>query len=328
VLYGEKLADSGSFSGSEAHIIPSALGGRLKPRGILSQKGNSTLDQMVDNPFVEIFGHSLTYLLGVSRDRGKSTHTKLRDSAGTEWLVSLDRDSIEPARPTIRVDRLEGGAKQVEFSGTAAQLRPFLKTVGAEELTEQILSMAEKRSDRSPELHIGSRKVSAEVLRLAAWTEVALFAAYKWKIRSNEWVRYILNPPNANVLSSRARFAPGAVTFKGDFGALSHGIAVWNDPAARYVYGYVQTFGGIGTIVRFAGPTVASVKASYCVDPLTGDQGFPDFTVNFSANSFDSITEPTVEGDVDASFCRIASVIEKNTVGATRVVVSHNREAS
>lgn len=40
-------------SDSAAHVIPSALGGRLKPKGFLSQEGNRILNDKGNPPFLQ-----------------------------------------------------------------------------------------------------------------------------------------------------------------------------------------------------------------------------------------------------------------------------------
>src|SRR4051812_31510717 len=50
---------------SKAHVIPSALGGRLKPKGILTVEGNGILDDKFDYPLTESF-QAIMNLIGGS----------------------------------------------------------------------------------------------------------------------------------------------------------------------------------------------------------------------------------------------------------------------
>ncbi len=52
ILTGVDITEAAK-NDSEAHIIASALGGRLKPKGILSINGNNVLDRKVDNPHIK-----------------------------------------------------------------------------------------------------------------------------------------------------------------------------------------------------------------------------------------------------------------------------------
>src|SRR5271166_4990175 len=60
-----------SENNSAAHIIPSALGGRLKPRGLLSREGNTLLNEKFDVPLVEAY-RSLMAVVAGSRDSGET----------------------------------------------------------------------------------------------------------------------------------------------------------------------------------------------------------------------------------------------------------------
>jgi hypothetical protein len=57
-----------SANDSEAHIIPSALGGRLKPKGIICQTCNGLLGRIADNALIKSFGDWPT-LMDIPRDR-------------------------------------------------------------------------------------------------------------------------------------------------------------------------------------------------------------------------------------------------------------------
>ena len=54
---------------SEAHVFPNALGGRLKPKGIICRTCNTKLDRIADNALVKAFGDWPT-LLNLPRDHG------------------------------------------------------------------------------------------------------------------------------------------------------------------------------------------------------------------------------------------------------------------
>jgi hypothetical protein len=87
ILKGVEITDSND---SKAHIIASALGGRLKPTGILSIEGNTVLDRKIDNPHINAMQPYMTLLAG-SRDRGgEPTAIKGVDKDGKRYAVSAD----------------------------------------------------------------------------------------------------------------------------------------------------------------------------------------------------------------------------------------------
>jgi hypothetical protein len=66
IITGEPITNENN---SRAHVIPSALGGRLKPWNILSRDGNTLLGDNIDLPLIGAFQSLMTFLDG-SRDRG------------------------------------------------------------------------------------------------------------------------------------------------------------------------------------------------------------------------------------------------------------------
>ena len=72
----------------KAHVIPSALGGRLKSRGILSKKGNALLGDKFDLPLIQAF-QSLVNLLNGSRDRGSPT--RMTDQSGKVCIFEFGK---------------------------------------------------------------------------------------------------------------------------------------------------------------------------------------------------------------------------------------------
>lgn len=90
--------DLTSGNDSEAHIIPNALGGRLKPKGILCRTCNTNLDELADNALIEAFGDWPT-LLDIPRDRGKNPPKRLKTRDGKKVRV-------EPSGSVTRVDVL------------------------------------------------------------------------------------------------------------------------------------------------------------------------------------------------------------------------------
>ncbi len=83
---------------SEAHIIPNALGGRLKPSGIICRTCNTTLDNIADNALIEAFG-SWPTLLDIPRDRGSNPPRQVETDTGSR--VRLERDGTMMATDVI-----------------------------------------------------------------------------------------------------------------------------------------------------------------------------------------------------------------------------------
>jgi hypothetical protein len=322
VLLDKSFTTRGELKDSPAHIIPSAIGGRLKPKGILSVQGNNLLAQCVDGPFVETFGHSLTYLTRLKRDRGQSDSTKLSSADGKIWQLSFEKPSVEPARPTISVKVGEEKSQSIQFSGTPEQFRAFLKSKGLERHADRLIADATKRSETSPELNLGIKPFKSAILSVAAWTSAALYAAYKLRIRLPGWINYVNGPLEEESLAPPVRYAPRAVLSQEDFGPIAHGIALWDVPTQQQLFAFLQTFGGMGMIVHVADNWSAPVRYSYFVDPTTGKQGEPAFVVQENAPTFSSLADPYVKADFSDTLQRIARQIQDSGIGTTRTIIS------
>ncbi|HEX4409006.1 MAG TPA: hypothetical protein VH206_09550 [Xanthobacteraceae bacterium] len=109
---------------SKAHVIPSALGGRLKPKGIVSINGNGILDEKFDFPLVDAF-QSLMNLLNGSRDRGDNQPTRMRDESGKEYIVRFG-EPLELTRPEY-LEGEEGGLSSITIKArTLKNVRTLL----------------------------------------------------------------------------------------------------------------------------------------------------------------------------------------------------------
>ncbi len=82
---------------SRAHVIPSALGGRLKPLGVLSRSANTLLGDTVDQLLVDAL-HPLMAQLDGSRDRGSNPPIEMEDADGRRYRVDFG-ETIQLARP-------------------------------------------------------------------------------------------------------------------------------------------------------------------------------------------------------------------------------------
>jgi hypothetical protein len=206
---------------------------------------------------------------------------------------------------------------------TEEQLEAFLKNQGLGEHFASLVAEAERKSEPSPELRLGMEPIRSNTFSAAAWTSVVLFAAHTARIQIPAWSAFVQSPPpSGNVLAPGVRFAPGALTLSDqDFGPIAHGVALWRSHEANELRGYVQTFGGIGMMVRLAKDWTQPIRQSYFLNPQTGEQGSPSFIVNDEADLCDKLRTPPVETDVENTLKRIADAIQKGGLGSTRIVV-------
>jgi hypothetical protein len=94
---------------SKAHVIPSALGGRLKPKGILSGDANETLNDKFDLPLIQSL-QPIMALVGGARDRGENRPTRMYGSDGKELLVVFGKP-VQLSEPEFDVSETSDGKK-------------------------------------------------------------------------------------------------------------------------------------------------------------------------------------------------------------------------
>lgn len=81
---------------SDEHIIPNALGGRLKSQILLCSDCNSKLGSEVDAPFCQQMGF-VTNRLGIKRERGQPPPIKARRAdSGDPIFIESDRTTFAP----------------------------------------------------------------------------------------------------------------------------------------------------------------------------------------------------------------------------------------
>lgn len=157
---------------SDAHIIPSALGGRVKPKGILSQEGNRILNAKVDAPLIRALGPFMA-LLGGSRDRGDNAPVMM-EASGTTYLVVFGQP-IRLARPEY-VERVEGQKTIIEIKARtikeARQLLGRIKSLHPDFNMDDVLSAAIERSIYLPDklqvkLNVGPNPLFPAVFAMA-----------------------------------------------------------------------------------------------------------------------------------------------------------------
>lgn len=321
-LFDQPLGSPG-YADSPAHVIPSALGGRYKPKGILSDKANNELDRVVDKPFMNIFGSAPGFFLKFSRDRGGVEKLDLSDNSGSKWRFAATKPHIEPTAPQIDLVHSKLESREFNFSGTPEQARKFLRQqkMTAEQI-ERLIAEATPMQHEAPIMSLGFQPVKErEVLRFA-WTAIALFAAAKGHVYCDEWRKCILE----GATPKRAGFVPEGGAFAEPLRPLSHRVAVWAHDCGADVYGYLQMFGGMGVGVVLTNAWVGGeLNQAYCVDPLSGAQEFGSFSPRSDfESSFMDLNSPDVEADVLGVFQRIADEFVARGHGEANVVIRGN----
>jgi HNH endonuclease len=114
----------GQDTGSEEHIIPESLGGKLKSKTIICQTCNNTLGSSVDAPFVSQFDFVRNYY-GIRSNGGKPPIIRgLVDGSGTEF------DILPGGVPQLTNPKVEKTDKEMHFTyRNVAEAKKNLKSI-------------------------------------------------------------------------------------------------------------------------------------------------------------------------------------------------------
>ncbi|NEJ74532.1 hypothetical protein GR197_29075 [Rhizobium phaseoli] len=110
---------------SAAHVFPNALGGRLKPKGIICRSCNTALDRAADNALVKAFGDWPT-LLNLPRDEGEHPPKLVETRDGRRVRIEAD-GKITSAQVTYDVAEIEDGHQVIIAAGNMKTFRELLK---------------------------------------------------------------------------------------------------------------------------------------------------------------------------------------------------------
>jgi hypothetical protein len=240
------------------HIIPNALGGKLKNPFLLCASCNSRLGGEVDEPFFDQMGFVVNRL-GIKRERGDPPPIKARlfetgdpvhlssdrttfaprtriTKSGPGYVVECDQKNLGKAQetlkrkfPNVRISKIE----PIEYD---AQFR-FETDFGGEACYRAITKMA-----LNYYLHLGGS--SSYVKEAISFIKTG---------GNNVFV--LLYYPTWDVLPRRAQ------------GQLFHVIAIRGDPSQKLLYGYVELFSAFRCLVTLSDAYDGDyVSDSYCFD--------------------------------------------------------------
>ena len=109
---------------TEEHVIPQAIGGRLKAR-LYCKECNETLGDDLDAEIARQFGWIAT-LLNIKRERGEAQPYEVKDlKSGTELL--FDGKSLKRKAPVVKVVSEDG--KKLDFADVTARSEQELKRI-------------------------------------------------------------------------------------------------------------------------------------------------------------------------------------------------------
>jgi HNH endonuclease len=269
---------------SEAHVIPNALGGRLKLKGIICRTCNGALDRIADNRLVKAFGDWPT-LMDIPRDRGVNPPKVIETRDGK-------RVRLEPGGTLTRVDVVynitdSDGASKIEIgAGDMKTIRQLLQRV-KKDRPEFDATSAENyaravgiRDDDELKMHLGFGR--AQVFG-GVVTAVWLFLIMKTgrAFMDLSKLRQVISDMHDH--GGTFRYLPkGLPGLNGPEISLGHKIVVRSVPATGELIAYVEILGilRIGGIFASAGGPAAKIEHVYAFDLLSGADRSTEFSID------------------------------------------------
>lgn len=273
-----------SGNDSEAHIIPNALGGRLKPKGIICQTCNTMLDELADNALIKAFGDWPT-LLDIPRDRGKNPPKRLETRNGKTVR-------LEPDGTMTRVDVLydvvpiEDGHSVQIGAGDMKTVRQLLKRAAKQFpqfdpiSAEQLARTVDIKDD--DELKMGLN-FSPEAVFGGITTAIWLFLILKTGRAFMDRQRLATAIKEMQSHGGTFRYlVNGLPGLQGPDLPLGHKIVVRSIPSTGELIAYVEILGvlKIGGVFAQATPPSLALEHVYSYDILGRQENSDRFSID------------------------------------------------
>lgn len=259
---------------SREHVIPNAIGGRLKTKGFACEPCNNTSGHKWDNALAQQL-QALCLFFHVARERGETRPFAVETTAG-EQLMMLPGGGLGLPRPTWKEVKT-GERIQIQIAArNHKEARQMLKGIRRKypnaNVDENVLSTATQHTSYPNGLvkfsisiggTLGGRSIVKTAAAFAHHVGIPVSAC-------NLATKYIREQSadacfgyyyERDLIASR----PMGVPF--------HCVAISADPTSGRVFGYVEYFAGHRMIVclsdSYDGPRVSEC---YAIDPTTGQK--------------------------------------------------------
>lgn len=261
---------------SGAHVIPSALGGRLKPKGILSDAANGILNEKFDMPLVKAFA-PLMALLGGSRDRGENQPVQMTDEAGIKYYVVYGKP-LSLAKPGFSESEGPNGEKYYQIIARSVnEARQLLGRVKKRHPSFDIESELQRRvvSESYPDGRLSMQlQIGPIVLFPASFVMGSVYAAYHQLPVHPDFTRYAkkFHLKTPELPPETFYWAPTQQWFRIDGEKISHILIIFGDTELRQSIFYAELFNLPGVAVKFPFEGEESYCHSYGLDLVSGTE--------------------------------------------------------
>lgn len=272
---------------SEAHVIPNALGGRLKPKGIICTACNTELDKIADNALVKAFG-DWPPLLDIPRDRG-SHPPKLIETRNGRRVRLEPNGSMTLADVKYDVQPTEDGHAVQIAVGNMKTFRQLLNRA-KKEFPKLDVKAAEQHArvvgiEDGDELKMGL-DFSPEAVFGGVVTAFWLYLIHTTGRAFMDWKRLLEVIANMKAHGGMFRYlVTGLPGLEGPEIPLGHKIVIRSIPSSGEMIAYIEILGllKIGGLFAKAPPDSILVEHIYAYDVLGKADRSSEFSIKETA---------------------------------------------
>lgn len=313
ILTGQPIT---AANDSKAHVIPSALGGRLKPLGILSDQANTELNDKFDLPLIQAF-QSLMNLLNGSRDRGKNQPTRMIDEAGKSYLFKFGEPLSLTAPEFTEVVQND----ETHIVIKARNLKEARTLFGRVKTKYPALSVDEcmKHAVLGHQWPDGMLhhqiQIGASVLFPFAFVAASIFAKLHNQASHPSLINYVKSfdpdvphlPPDTFYFMPNKRWISAAAD-------VAHIVALATRAATHEMFVYIELFNiaCVGVLLPYDGSV--DVQETHAIDVLTGQE----VTVNLDRPALDAISWSSTHQSNDSALLSITKSKLQNLIAIAR----------
>ncbi|MDW3098675.1 MAG: HNH endonuclease [Alphaproteobacteria bacterium] len=281
---------------SVAHVIPNALGGRLKLKNVLCRDCNTKLDEVADNALVEAFSAWPT-LLGIARDRGANPAKLVGTKNGRR--VRLEPDgSLTAMDVNYAVSSSIDGTEIDISAGNIKTFRQLLKRA-KKEVPKLDVTLAETHArhlslDDDDQLVMGF-DFSPNAVFGGVVSAIWLYLIEKTGRAFLDWNRLLQVIRKMQTDGGTFRYLIGGLPgLKGPDISLGHKIIIRSVPSTGELIAYIEILGVLkvgGLFAKADGPTEL-IEQIYVYDLCSNAERSDEFVINpfeFEGQDWDSV---------------------------------------
>lgn len=255
---------------SEEHIIPNALGGKLKSRNCLCVKCNSELGRKCESEFVKSLG-PLAIFFDIYRDRGENRPVSATSSDGEKYLLE---SGVRPSlsKPSVQIEDKENGNKEVHITArNVEEARKILKDLkrGYPNSGIDIDELMEKAcySQEYLQTPLNVKLLNSNVEFFRGIAKIALiFLKHRFPdidADLHEIMAFIMDEADYKKI---ALFYPEAEVVTSPEGEVLHSIVVYSYAQEKLLVGFVELFGCISVVIALSEDFNTELQDYYVYD--------------------------------------------------------------